>query len=181
MNREFFQENIMQQYLRSSLAIRSLAHLIVLAVVWLILTEGISESWFFGLPVIILAVILVAGDKEEGSNISMSFSGIMTFIPFFLWQSVMSGFDVAIRSLRLDMGLRPVLLNYPMSLPNGAPRRLFVNSITLMPGTLSVQMQDDSVIVHALDERQPVMAALQHLEARVGAVFGVTGRGKGSS
>ncbi len=171
----------MQRYLRNSLSIRSLVHLIVLAVVWLILTEASLESWIFGFPVIILVVVLVASDKEEGSRLSMSFTGIIFFIPFFLWKSVVSGFDVAIRALRVDMGLRPVLLNYSMSLPDGAPRRLFVNSITLMPGTLSVQMQGERVVVHALDERQPVVEDLQHLETRVGAVFGVAGKPGGSS
>lgn len=163
----------MQKYLRNSLSIRSLVHLIMLAVIWLVLSEGISGSWVIGLPVIVLVVIVIAGDEEEGASLPVSPAGLIAFLPFFLWQSVMSGFDVALRALRPNMGLNPVLLLYPMGLPDGASRRLFINCITLMPGTLSVKVKGDTVLVHVLDERQPVTAALQHLEARVGAVFGV--------
>lgn len=171
----------MQRYLRNSLSIRSLIHLVMLAVVWLVLSEGISGSWLIGLPAILCVVIVIANDEVEHPRLPMSPTGVIAFIPYFLWQSVMSGFDVALRALRPDMGLHPVLQNYKSSLPDGAPRRLFINSITLMPGTLSVQVEDDSVIVHVLDERQPVMQTLQHLEARVGAVFGVQQKVGGSS
>ena len=171
----------MHRYLRNSLSIRSLINLVMLAVLWLVLSEGISGSWVIGLPLIISVAIIIANDEEEHPRLPMSPSGVIAFIPFFLWQSIMSGFDVALRALRPDMGLHPVLQNYQLSLPDGAPRRLFINSITLMPGTLSVLVEDDSVIVHVLDERQPVMEALQHLEARVGAVFGVRRKVGGSS
>lgn len=162
----------MQIYLRNFLSARSLIHLGMLAVVWLVLSEGIAGSWLIGLPLIILVVLFLVGAEEEERTFPVSLTGLLVFIPFFLRQSVMSGFDVALRALRPDMGLQPVLQNYRLSIPDGAPRRLFVNCITLMPGTLSVLVQEDSVLIHVLDERQPSTAALRHLETRVDAVFG---------
>lgn len=170
----------MQKYLRTSLPFPSLLNVLVLAAVWLVLSEGIDGSWVIGLPVIILVAMLIAWMEEDADHFPLSFSGLAVFVPFFLRQSVLSGFDVALRALRPDMGLRPALLNYRISLPDGPPRRLFVNSITLMPGTLSVLVQGEKVVVHVLDENQPFNAALHHLENRVAAVFLTPKKGRGS-
>ena len=170
----FLHANLIQRNVRNLLTLPSLARLMLYTGVWLILTEGISGSWLIGLPVIFLIVILRDDDKRDGHHPPVSLRGSAAFLPFFLWQSIVSGFDVARRALRSDMQLHPALLVYPLNFPEGAARRLFINTITLMPGTLSVEDQGDTLLVHVLDERQPVITALQRLEARVGALFPMT-------
>jgi len=159
--------------LRSSPTLGSFIHIAMLSFVWFAMTEGISGSWLIGLPVIIIVVIF-RENRENDSSWAFSITGSVAFIPFFIWQSLVSGIDVAARALRPDMGLQPVLMDYRFRLPQGSARRLFINCITLMPGTLSVMVKGDAVLVHVLDENQQVLSALQDLEARVGAVFGIS-------
>jgi multicomponent Na+:H+ antiporter subunit E len=62
-------------------------------------------------------------------------------------------------------------VRYAVSLPEGAPRNLFIHSITLMPGTLSTLLDGDELLVHVLDTRQDALGSLRQLEQRVGACF----------
>jgi multicomponent Na+:H+ antiporter subunit E len=170
---ETMHDSTIQRHVHNLFSIRSLIRLAMLAGVWLVMTEGIGGSWLVGLPVIILVVMFLSDEQTDGHRPSISMAGAAAYLPFFLRQSVRSGFDVALRAFRPDMGLQPGLLSYPLGLPAGPARHLFVNSITLMPGTLSVLVQGDTVLVHALDERMPVRLELARLETRVGAVFGI--------
>lgn len=86
-------------------------------------------------------------------------------------QSVRGAIDVAGRAFAPDMGLRPCFRPYPLTLPQGAPRVMFMNTITLLPGTLSAEIQGDTLIVHMLDARTALEPELADLESRIRAVF----------
>jgi multicomponent Na+:H+ antiporter subunit E len=49
---------------------------------------------------------------------------------------------------------------------------VFIDSISLLPGTLSADLRGDLVTVHALDVRTDVVEGLATLERRVAALFG---------
>jgi multicomponent Na+:H+ antiporter subunit E len=54
-------------------------------------------------------------------------------------------------------------------------RILFCNSISLLPGTLCVQMQGDQIEIHALSSNNEVEKELTKLENKVLAIFKPTG------
>jgi multicomponent Na+:H+ antiporter subunit E len=45
--------------------------------------------------------------------------------------------------------------------------------VSLLPGTLSVELEQDDLLLHALDIRLPVDRELERLEIRVADVFSV--------
>jgi multicomponent Na+:H+ antiporter subunit E len=65
--------------------------------------------------------------------------------------SVVSGFDVARRALRPELGLRPGFVTAPLRLPPGNARNAFSALASLMSGTLPVGMDADSLVIHGLD------------------------------
>ncbi len=52
--------------------------------------------------------------------------------------------------LKPDMEISPSLIKVPMHQDTDMGRTMFANSITLTPGTVSVAMEDDHILVHAL-------------------------------
>ena len=113
-----------------------------------------------------------------GSGPGWSWRGLLSFLPYFLRASMSAGWDVARRALAPRMKLEPVFLDYPLRLPPGIPRVVFVNCISLLPGTLSCRLGVDQVRLHALYPEAATEASLSELESRVGAVFtGIRGRG----
>ncbi|TQM94162.1 Na+/H+ antiporter subunit E [Roseinatronobacter monicus] len=144
--------------------------ILVLSVMWGALTSWRVEALIFGLPAIALGA-MVSFLLPPTSGFRLSLRGAMSFALWFAVQSVRGAVDVALRAFSPDMGLRPCFRIYPFSLPMGAPRITFVNIITLLPGTLSAEINDDVVIVHMLDARIELEPALVDLETRIRALF----------
>jgi multicomponent Na+:H+ antiporter subunit E len=71
------------------------------------------------------------------------------------------------------MPLEPANVTYELRLPRMAPRILFLNTVSLLPGTLSSELAEDQLVVHVLDCSQPVLQDLAILEERIADIFGV--------
>lgn len=52
--------------------------------------------------------------------------------------------------LKPELEVTPTLTKIPLPYESGLARTYFANSITLTPGTVSVDMLDDHILVHAL-------------------------------
>jgi multicomponent Na+:H+ antiporter subunit E len=141
------------------------------ALLWWILTEGDSSSWGVGIPVIVAATIMSV-TLLPYYRWRWRFLGLMRFIPFFLWQSWSGSVDVARRALSPRLPLTPRFLAYRLRLTDSSARVFFVNVVSLLPGTVSVELRDEQLIVHALDSKAAVLDELQLLEGAVAALFG---------
>jgi multicomponent Na+:H+ antiporter subunit E len=78
---------------------------------------------------------------------------------------------VAGRILRPQMPLNPGFRRYPMRLRGRPARLLFLNSVSLLPGTLSADLDGDVLQVHALDSTADIDAELRALEAKSARVY----------
>jgi multicomponent Na+:H+ antiporter subunit E len=95
----------------------------------------------------------------------------MGFVPFFLWHSLKGGVDVAWRAFHPRLPITPELIEYPLRLPPGLPRVILVNTVSLLPGTLSAELGGQVLKVHVLDSLGDFLAELETLEQRVGCMF----------
>ena len=147
-----------------SWAVRTL----LFALLWWFLTGGDPGSWPIGAPVALLAARVSVALLPP---VSLSLSGLMRFIPFFLWHSVRAGADVARRALDPAMPIAPGLHRHAWRLPPGFARVFMANTVTLLPGTLSAELDDDSLLVHMLDKRWNCYPELCVIEALVADLF----------
>lgn len=97
--------------------------------------------------------------------------GALRFLPWFLAESARGGFDVATRAIRPDLPLAPGFIEFRLRLAGPPARAFFANAVSLLPGTLSIELSADALTIHALDVRQPVAERLAQLEDRVAALF----------
>jgi multicomponent Na+:H+ antiporter subunit E len=65
------------------------------------------------------------------------------------------------------MPITPELIEYPLRLPPGLPRVILVNTVSLLPGTLSAELVGQVLRVHVLDSLGDFLAELEALEKRV--------------
>lgn len=70
--------------------------------------------------------------------------------PWLLWEVVKANVIVIRTILTPDMVLTPRMVRVKTLPHSDIGRALFANSITLTPGTVSVDLDDDEVIVHAI-------------------------------
>jgi multicomponent Na+:H+ antiporter subunit E len=143
----------------------------LLALIWFLLTGDDWKSWLVGLPVVVLATwsVLRLRGPAEGR---FSPLGLLKFMPYFVWESVHGGIDVVSRVMRPQMRIKPGFLDYRMKLTQPSARRLFVNSLSLLPGTLAADLDGVCLRIHALDCGIDLKDQLVRLERMVSAVFG---------
>jgi len=150
-------------------AVKALA----LALLWGVLTEFRLDALVFGVPAVLAGAALVfVMPYSPGARLSLG--GTLVFIGWFAVQSVRGAVDVSLRAIAPSMPLRPGFRPYTPRLPEGAPRVMFLNTITLLPGTLSAEVSGEKVMVHMLDTRADLEADLGTLETRIAALFGVS-------
>jgi multicomponent Na+:H+ antiporter subunit E len=76
---------------------------------------------------------------------------VLRFAATFLRALLMANVDMARRVLSPTLPIHPALVEVKTELRSPLGRLLLANSITLTPGTLSVDVNDDRLIVHWVD------------------------------
>lgn len=138
------------------------------ALVWWILTGGAVESWLVGVPAVLAATLV---SMALVPAFPWSPTGVVCFLPFFAWQSLRGGVDVAWRAFHPRTPIAPGLVEYPLRLAPGLPRVFMVNTVSLLPGTLSAELGADCLIVHVLDTQKSVLSELMMVEQAVARMF----------
>jgi multicomponent Na+:H+ antiporter subunit E len=142
------------------------------AVLWWVLAAGDVGSWVIGVPVS-LGAAAVSLSLAPHKLWRWRLIGMARFIPFFLRESLRGSIDVAIRALHPRLPLAPEVVHYRLRLPDDFARVFLANTVSLLPGSLSADLQHDRLSVHVLDRSLPVEATLRSLERRVAGLFGV--------
>lgn len=140
------------------------------ALAWWVLAEGRADSWGVGAVSVAAALAASLYLAPPGTG-RVSPAGLLGFAGFFLVQSCKGGFQVAVRAFRPAMDLAPALMEVPVTLPEGLPRVLLVNTLNLLPGTVSVGLAGDRLRLHVLDARQPIVEEVRETEAHIARLW----------
>ena len=76
---------------------------------------------------------------------------IFAYVPLFIWQLLLANLDVARRVLSPKIPLNPGFVKIKTNLEGDFAKLTLANSITLTPGTLSVDVNGDDIYVHTVD------------------------------
>lgn len=83
-------------------------------------------------------------------TVRLRYGRVLFYVPWLIWQIVVASLQVAAVVLNPKMPIDPALLRFKTKFPNTSARVILANSITLTPGTITVQIKDDEFLVHAL-------------------------------
>lgn len=109
--------------------------------------------------------LLLEGDAKRWGR---DFVGILLYLPWLLWQIVLSNLHVAYVVLHprmLDL-IDPQLIRFKTILKRPISKVTFAQSITLTPGTITVNIHEDEFLVYALT-RQTAEELPGEMEQRV--------------
>jgi len=72
----------------------------------------------------------------------------LVYLVVFLWECLKANIDVAYRVLHPAMPIRPGIVKVKTTLKSDMAKMLLANSITMTPGTISVDIIDDYLYIH---------------------------------
>jgi multicomponent Na+:H+ antiporter subunit E len=73
---------------------------------------------------------------------------LLVYLVIFTWECIKANFDVAYRVLHPAMPIKPGIVKVKLELKSEFARTMLANSITMTPGTISVDLLDDILYVH---------------------------------
>lgn len=157
------------------IAFKALSVLGALACLWFLLS-GRSEVMMLALGALsclLAAALSLAMEraKENAGTRALSASGWF-HLPFYLLWLIKEIFRANFRVARLVLSRRlkiePQSVILAPAQKSDLARAIFANSITLTPGTITVETFDDVFLVHALDDVFADATSLAAMDRRVG-------------
>jgi multicomponent Na+:H+ antiporter subunit E len=73
---------------------------------------------------------------------------LLVYLFIFTWECIKANFDVAYRVLHPAMPIKPGIVKVKMDLQSDFAKTMLANSITMTPGTISVDILEDVLYVH---------------------------------
>lgn len=128
----------------------------VLLTLWVVLSGKMD---LFHLSAGVLAVIFINWQQtaltplRKEDDPGFAALRIILYVPWLLWQMFLSSIYVAGIILRDPKGIDPRMITFTSRQPSLVHRVILANSITLTPGTLTVDLKGDRYLVHALTRR----------------------------
>ncbi len=131
---------------------RRLLDLIIYFVLWLFLTWSLDWQALLagGILAVIFALILSGLLPERAERLFSPvrwFWAVAHLLSLALW-IVVANFDVLYRVVHPNLPIRPGIVKVKTTLKTDEAKTFLANSITLTPGTLTVDVIDDWLYVH---------------------------------
>ena len=96
---------------------------------------------------------------------------ILLYLPWLFFKIVQSSLHLSKLILHPALPINPKLIRVETQLKNRAAVVLLGNSITLTPGTITAEIDDHSLIVHAMDEISAKDVTSGRIESKIAKVF----------
>nr|MCR5853382.1 Na+/H+ antiporter subunit E [Methanophagales archaeon] len=94
------------------------------------------------------------------------------YVPWLLWQIILANFDVAYRVLHPKMPINPRIIEFDTTLRGDVSRTTLANSITLTPGTITIEVKGSRFWVHAIaDKAAEALLVDKTMQKKVAYVF----------
>ena len=155
--------------------VRGLSLGAALTVLWL-LFSGHYDAWFLvlGAVSVVLTVYLASRMDvvdHEGAPHQIAHR-IVAYLPWLTWEIIKSNFDVARRILTPSLPISPRTFRIRASQRTAVGRVLYANSITLTPGTVTMDVRGRDFEIHALTSESAEEVRAGRMDERVARIEG---------
>jgi len=144
-------------------------------VLWFVL------SGHFGLADLVMAAVASAvvtalnRDLEQIGEVLRHGRRLLAYVPWIAREIWLANLQVVKLVLDPRLPIDPVLVRVPARFSSDLARTVFANSITLTPGTITIEAGADEFLVHALTRAAADDLLAGAMARRVGHVFGEPG------
>jgi len=109
---------------------------------------------------------------EESVPINLGIRPFTRYLPWLAQQVVLSNIDVAQRIVDPKLPIDPAIVYVKTDAKTAIGKVIMANSITLTPGTVSVEIEDNRIQVHALNHEGAAEGLSGEMNRRVSELEG---------
>ena len=152
---------------------RAVSLVLTLFVTWLLLS-GVYEPLYAGLGLVSCVLVVAIGIRMEVVDHESHPVQLTRRVPgYLLWlakEIVVANIDVSKRILKWRLDIQPRVIRVKSSQRDELGVVIYANSITLTPGTVTMDIDDDGIVVHALSAASADDLLSGEMDRRVTAV-----------
>ncbi len=145
---------------------------LALAVLWFALS-GQTSPFFIGLGVVsVLLTLWLAGRLriiDRNASPYYRLPQMLVYLGWLIVEVVKANIAVIARVLGPRHAIDPAVVRLRTRARTDLGKALFANSITLTPGTVTIDVQGDKVMVHALVREKASVASFEPMDRRASA------------
>lgn len=129
--------------------------LFILSGTWLLLS-GHTNPLLLSLGLLSVAAVVACASRlevldDESVPVHL-LPGLIRYVPWLIGQVIRSNLDVARRIVSPELPIHPSVIKVDAAHHTEVGRVTYANSITLTPGTISLDVSAETIEVHALTE-----------------------------
>lgn len=151
-----------------------------LFLLWLLLAGSQQQELIAGAIAAFLLTLIFFRNASIFAEIRLTPKAIIYFLIYifvFLGELIKSNIDVAFRVLNPKLPINPGIVRVKTRLQSRSGRIFLANSITLTPGTLTVETKGDDYYIHWIDVSSPdiegaTKAIVSKFEKYLEVIFG---------
>lgn len=145
---------------------------LALAALWFALS-GQTSPFFIGLGVVsVLLTLWLAGRLriiDRNASPYYRLPQMLVYLSWLIVEVVKANITVIARVLGPRHAIDPAVVRLRTRARTDLGKALFANSITLTPGTVTIDVQGDKVMVHALVREKASVASFEPMDRRAAA------------
>lgn len=150
--------------------VRYVSMAVVLFLFWLLLSGFLTPGLMtFGVVTVLVAVFLakrMGALDEEGYPLQLAI-GAITYWPWLIWEIVKSAWSVTKIIIDPALPISPTVVTVNASQKTSSGINTYANSITLTPGTITVDVSGNELTIHALTQEGAADLEAGGMDARV--------------
>jgi len=133
---------------------------ILLFIVWMALVNSFDIQEVI-LGIIVSLIVSYFFTDNNKLNLLSLIKIYIRFIPLFLKELLVSNVEVAKLVLSKKIDIDPSIVKLETTLKSDHDKLLLANAITLTPGTLTMELHEQSLYIHILDKKDKDIEVLQ--------------------
>lgn len=133
---------------------KHVATFLVLFAVYVLLAGFIVEELIIGALVSMILTLLITKYVDYQIDWKLPYRLVLflvLYLPVFIWQLILANIDIARRVLSIKIPLNPGFVKVETELEGDFAKLMLANSITLTPGTLSIDIDKQNLYIHTVD------------------------------
>lgn len=141
---------------------------------WLLLSGKfdlfhVSAGIVCSLAVTLFSGKLAISNPQDRGSIFIEIFRFTRYILWLIYQIFVSGIDVTKRVLKVNMNINPGIIKCRPKLKSDVALTILANSITLTPGTMTLDIVDGEVFIHCLsiDDEQKLIESEAEFESQI--------------
>ena len=142
--------------------------------IWLLLSESF-DKFSVGLGLVAASGVAWFNTDRSTSRFTIPRLRIVWYFLWLVGRILQSGFHLSVLILHPALPIDPKLIRYRTKLREEAGIVLLGNSITLTPGTITVEVNSQDLVVHAMDDKSAHDVTSLRLEQQIAGLFGEKG------